>query len=260
MMSSLLRFLKSFKCGTGCFRSANNNNGDNDDMLKMEEDTVVSSSLHTVSLSKQCNYGKDDNIFENEEFHLSEYEEDYDDDDDDDIIENDREFGTVTHRMMSQGNIKTKKWSLCGQRSLGKIVKVIDGDTVHAVIPFEDGSLQRIVMRINGIDAPELRRSSAYEKTLAIRAKNFVESLILNKKVVIVFMKSNDKYGRELGCIFYCEDPNWQLDDCDDLPCGYDEPCNDKKFKSISPRMIENRLAVSYFGSGPKQDWNKWVI
>lgn len=73
----------------------------------------------------------------------------------------------------------------------GKVVRVIDGDTI---IVLKDR--KQIRVRLYGIDAPESRQ--AYGK----RAKQFLSSKIAGKQVKIVD-KGNDVYKRLLGYVIY---------------------------------------------------------
>lgn len=74
----------------------------------------------------------------------------------------------------------------------GKVVKVIDGDTVDVLTPQK----QKIRIRLLDIDAPESRQ--AYGNV----SRKYLASLIAGKNV---FVKGNKKdiYRRTLGTIFY---------------------------------------------------------
>ncbi len=124
-----------------------------------------------------------------------------------------------------------KKFNLEGVIGDFYVKSVYDGDTITVYIPMKisiysnmsydfidpinlnDKTIcnYEIKLRLFGIDTPELKPS----KTLpnreehikkAIKAKEFLENLILNKVVRIEFL-SNDKYGRPLG-IIYIKDIN----------------------------------------------------
>lgn len=73
----------------------------------------------------------------------------------------------------------------------GKVVKVIDGDTVDILTPIK----QKVRVRLLDIDAPESRQ--AYGNA----ARKYLASLIAGKNV---FVKENKKdiYQRTLGTIF----------------------------------------------------------
>lgn len=76
--------------------------------------------------------------------------------------------------------------------------KVYDGDTVTVCWIDSHGEKVRIGCRIDGIDTPEIRGSSAEEKELALRAKDRLSKEVLNKYVVIR-NQGIEKYGRVLA-------------------------------------------------------------
>lgn len=77
-----------------------------------------------------------------------------------------------------------------------KIVKVYDGDTVTAAF-IRNGIPVKFRCRLEGIDTPELHSSDAHEKALAVKARDALSALTLNK-VVTVKSPSLEKYGRIL--------------------------------------------------------------
>lgn len=118
-----------------------------------------------------------------------------------------------------------------GSRAI--VVKVYDGDTITLAF-FHHGEPARISCRINGIDTPELRRSSDYEKALAYEAKNLLSNALLGK-IVTIINPGKEKYGRVLCDL-----------STDDIP-------------SICDYMIQYpRLCVPYDG-GKKMTWDPKV-
>jgi len=75
-------------------------------------------------------------------------------------------------------------------RTKGRVIKVIDGDTVH------DAEKQTHNIRLAGIDAPE--KGQAHGQT----AKKFLAKRI-NQKTVCVNWHKRDKYQRLVGVIKY---------------------------------------------------------
>ena len=67
---------------------------------------------------------------------------------------------------------------------VGKVVKVVDGDTLHVY-----SNKKTYKIRLSGIDAPE--RGQAYGK----RAKEHLEFLVAGKQVIAI-VESKDRYGR----------------------------------------------------------------
>jgi len=78
-----------------------------------------------------------------------------------------------------------------------KITKVTDGDTVHADINLGFGVvLSDVVLRLHGINAPELKGESAY---LGQISKIHLSALVLDRDVMIkTFKDKKEKYGRLL--------------------------------------------------------------
>lgn len=66
----------------------------------------------------------------------------------------------------------------------GKVVKVVDGDTLH--VYNKKGTYK---IRLSGIDAPE--RGQAYGK----RAREHLQELVAGKQVIAI-VESKDRYGR----------------------------------------------------------------
>jgi micrococcal nuclease len=87
----------------------------------------------------------------------------------------------------------------------GRVIKVYDGDTITIAskMPFENSPIYRFVIRLNGIDTPEMKGKED-EKIAAREAQKFVSNLILNKYVTLKNIK-NEKYGRILADV-YIED------------------------------------------------------
>ena len=109
--------------------------------------------------------------------------------------------------------------------------KVYDGDTVTVCWVDSHGNKVRIGCRIDGIDTPELRGSSAVEKELALRAKERLSKQVLNKHVVIR-NQGLEKYGRVLA----------------DLET---ETC-----VSIKQYMLEDPELCKEYSGGTKQKWD----
>lgn len=117
----------------------------------------------------------------------------------------------------------------------GFVVSVYDGDTFTlAVWNREIQKWTKWPVRVAGIDCPELRTKNANEKTVALKAKAFVERMILHKRVELKHV-SREKYGRILADIFI-----------------------ENQKKSLNELLLEQRLAVAYDG-GTKQIIDDWV-
>lgn len=72
-----------------------------------------------------------------------------------------------------------------------------DGDTARVCFVDRAGNNVRILVRISGINTPEMRTSSEKEKTLALRAKKRLEDAVAGKFVTI----RNPKTGKYARCL-----------------------------------------------------------
>lgn len=119
---------------------------------------------------------------------------------------------------------KVNKFSFKGLKQYVKIIKCYDGDTVTVLFRW-NGIYVKKSCRLMGIDTPELRTKSKKEKNMAIAAKTYLESLILNKVVKVEFL-ADDKYGRPLINIY--------------------KGAFNKK--TVNDMMIDNGYARQYYG------------
>ena len=87
----------------------------------------------------------------------------------------------------------------------GKVIKVYDADTITIAtrLPFNDSPLYRLSVRLNGIDAPEIKGKdvSDEEKEAAIIVRDVVSKMILHKDVVLKNIQT-EKYGRVLAEVY----------------------------------------------------------
>ena len=126
---------------------------------------------------------------------------------------------------------KTKFFSYDGRECDAKIVKVYDGDTIHAVCALTDKEPDRLYKwncRLIKVDTPEIRTKNLKEKEYGKKVRDFLRAKILNK-VVKLKCHDMDKYGRLLVEIF--------LDG-----------------ENINNWLIENEYAKEYDG-GKKSKW-----
>ena len=79
-----------------------------------------------------------------------------------------------------------------------KVLKIIDGDSLWAMIDLGMKTYQKQNIRLYGIDAPEIRvnNKAGYE------ARDYLSLLLDGAKDVWVRTYKQDKYGRWLGEIF----------------------------------------------------------
>jgi endonuclease YncB( thermonuclease family) len=89
-----------------------------------------------------------------------------------------------------------KKFTFNNYKTIIKIIKVIDGDTVTGIFKFKD-SFYKYNFRINGIDTAEIHSQNENEKNKGLNAKDYLYNLIINKTLFANFLDF-DKYGRIL--------------------------------------------------------------
>jgi micrococcal nuclease len=73
----------------------------------------------------------------------------------------------------------------------GKVVKVIDGDTITLLT--SDNRQEKI--RLDGIDAPEKKQDYGE------KSRQYLASLVAGKNVLVEY-KNKDRYGRILGTVY----------------------------------------------------------
>ena len=113
----------------------------------------------------------------------------------------------------------------------GEVIHVYDGDTITIAskLPFDNSPLYRLSVRLNGIDAPEIKGKTEHERELAQEAKCALQKLILNKVIALKNLKT-EKYGRVLADVYL-----------GDL--------------HINQWLLDNKYAVQYSG-GIKAKWD----
>ena len=104
--------------------------------------------------------------------------------------------------------------------------RVVDGDTCDVILDLGFDILYRTRVRLYGIDTPESRTRDKDEKVRGKLAGAFLQEVIDNGSKVVIETKLKDskgKFGRVLGNVIV-------------------------DGKNINQAMIENYLAVAYFG------------
>jgi endonuclease YncB( thermonuclease family) len=145
----------------------------------------------------------------------------------------------------------TPEFSLIGLETPARVVSIYDADTVNAVIPFQ-GCYFKFSVRLNGIDAPEMKSKDARLKVLARRARDRTFELAtgqtlapsandaqesakkksikecFEKNMVIVWLKCGglDLYGRVLA----------------------DVRKNQADAQTFSEVLLKEKLVYPYFG------------
>lgn len=116
-------------------------------------------------------------------------------------------------------------------------VKVYDGDTINVLIPELPNPLNKVKVRLLGIDTAEMapKAKCREEADRAVAAKRRVEELLLNTRTLRVNNVKWDKYGgRILGNIYVL--------------------INNKEV-NITDILVEENLARRYNGIGVRAGW-----
>jgi len=79
------------------------------------------------------------------------------------------------------------------------VQRVLDGDTIEAVVDLGFGITTTQTLRLRGIDAPEIVTRNG------MKAKKFVEKRLANSPRVLIKTSQSDKYDRYLVDVFYID-------------------------------------------------------
>ena len=93
-----------------------------------------------------------------------------------------------------------------------KLVKVVDGDTIDVDIDLGFGVwLQNQRIRMMGIDTPESRTRDLEEKKFGLLAKDKLQTLLANGKVLKTFKDGKGKFGRILAdvIVYHSAEDRW---------------------------------------------------
>ena len=83
------------------------------------------------------------------------------------------------------------------------VTKVVDGDTIDAMVDLGFGTWKKVRIRMHGINAPESRTRDLEEKKKGLAAKaRLIEMLEENEKYFILISHGVGKSGRCLGEIY----------------------------------------------------------
>ena len=85
-----------------------------------------------------------------------------------------------------------------------KLDRVVDGDTVDALVDLGFDTWKKVRIRMQGMNAPESRTRDLEEKAKGIAAKIRLEELLGSGKFVLQSMGVG-KYGRCLGILYVDE-------------------------------------------------------
>jgi len=93
----------------------------------------------------------------------------------------------------------SRPYSLEGMAVLGRVSRVIDGDSMRVSMPV-NGHIWTFPIQLVEIDCPEVRTKNLDEKALGLKAKKHVEDLVIGH-VVSLKLGEFDSFGRLLGIV-----------------------------------------------------------
>lgn len=145
-----------------------------------------------------------------------------------------------TNHLKSCERESTPKWTLSGREQPGKVLNVVDGDTVDIAIELYPDEYFQFRVRLYGIDTPEKRppKASPTRDAEIAASKRSTEALTEYLKkydyfVHKVVFREADKYGRWLCTLHYSDTP-----------------------LSVNDWMVQEGFAKSYFG-GTKEKFEE---
>ena len=85
----------------------------------------------------------------------------------------------------------------------GQVIKVYDGDTITIAskLPYVNSPMYRFAVRLNGIDAAEIKGKSFAEKEIAIQSRDALSAKIMGQYVDLQNVNT-EKYGRVLADVY----------------------------------------------------------
>lgn len=95
-----------------------------------------------------------------------------------------------------------------------KVIKVVDGDTIDALVDLGFDTWKKIRIRLNGINSPESRTRDLEEKARGLAAKKRLQEILKeNKNEFILVSHGVGKYGRCLGELFISQGDTFSVND-----------------------------------------------
>ena len=125
-----------------------------------------------------------------------------------------------------------------------KVVRVVDGDTLH-IVCIQEGQPQKHPIRLFGIDTPELKPKITtphreLHQNAAKAVGRYVESVFAaHENLAWVEFQKKEKYGRLMGEVF--------IESKED---------NMKIRTSVNKLLLSRGFALSYDGKGPRPQFS----
>jgi micrococcal nuclease len=79
------------------------------------------------------------------------------------------------------------------------VLRVLDGDTIEVTIDVGFNISINQIVRLSGIDSPEIHSLNEKEKQAGLFVKDYVSELLIGEDVFLQTIKYDDKYGRYLA-------------------------------------------------------------
>ncbi len=137
-------------------------------------------------------------------------------------------FLLVLHLSVHAEPISTKRY---GSAVVSEVTSIYDGDTFRVNLEgYPEIIGNRIGIRINGIDTPEMRAQCQKEKILARRAKQFVVAQLRGARKVELQNMKRGKYFRIVADVYV-------------------------DGKDLGSMLVDSALAVPYDGGHKAKDW-----
>ena len=94
------------------------------------------------------------------------------------------------------------------------VTKVVDGDTIDALVDLGFDTWKQVRIRLNGINSPESRTRDLEEKARGLAAKARLKEILKeNKNKFILVSHGVGKYGRCLGELFISQGDTFSVND-----------------------------------------------
>lgn len=107
-----------------------------------------------------------------------------------------------------------------------KVIRVIDGDTIEAMVDLGFSTWKQVTIRMHGINTPESRTKDLEEKARGLAAKARLKEILKEDKNKFILQSHGvGKFGRCLGEIYLEGD-----------------------LESVNTQLISEGHAVEYFG------------
>ena len=118
-----------------------------------------------------------------------------------------------------------------GTVTIAEVTSIYDGDTFRANIPGYPPIVgQRMGIRINGVDTPEMRGKCEQERLLARKAKQYTVTKLRNAKTIELLNMQRGKYFRIVADVY-------------------------ADGQSVGEGLVREGLAVVYDGGKKVKDW-----